>query len=123
MKKLIALFFALACITLISCWHNDHSIDISYKEAGHYYSMKAHFSKSKTREVEEYMDNRIGAGSSMSFKNTRIDGELTLDDHSTFYIKKYPGLVEIKLDKDENSGEAYQRIKSMCEGIKKVLIK
>jgi hypothetical protein len=73
--------------------------------------------------VEEYMDNRIGAGSSMSFKNTRIDGELTLDDHSTFYIKKYPGLVEIKLDKERNSDEAFQRIKSMCEGIKQVVTK
>ena len=40
-------------------------------------------------------------------------------DHTTFYIKKYAGFLEIKLNKEENSDEAYQRIKSMCEGIKK----
>ena len=69
------------------------------------------------------MDTRIGTGSNMSFVNTRIDGQLALDDHTTFYIKKYAGFIQIKLDKDENSDEAYQKIKSMCEGIEKVLVK
>jgi hypothetical protein len=103
--------------------HNDRDISINYSESDHYYSMNADFSKSKTRAVEEYMDSRIGSRSKMSFVNSRIDGTLALDDHTTFYIKKYPGIVEIKLDKDENSYEAYHRIKSMCEGIKKVLVK
>jgi hypothetical protein len=75
------------------------------------------------RNVEEYMDNRIGRRSNMSFVNSRIDGTLALDDHTTFYIKKYPGRLEIKLDKDKNSYEAYQGIKSMCDGIKKLLTK
>ena len=123
MKKLQALFYMLTCITIPSCMHHDGNLNISYSESDHYYSMKADFSKSKTRDVEEYMDRRIGTRSNMSFVNTRIDGTLALDDHTTFYIKKYPGYVEIKLDKDENSGDAYQHIKSMCEGIKKVLTK
>jgi hypothetical protein len=73
--------------------------------------------------VDEYMDSRIGRTSNMSFVNSRIDGKLALDDHTTFYIKKYPGFIEIKLDKNENSEEAYHRIKAMCEGIKKVIAK
>ena len=44
-----------------------------------------------------------------------------LDGHTTFYMKKYPGRIKIKLDKDENSYEAYHRIKAICEGIKKVI--
>jgi hypothetical protein len=83
--------------------------------------MYAHFSKNKTIEVDRFMNNKIGNRNSMSFENSRIDGKLALNDHTTFYIKKYPGYIEIKLDKDENSVEAYQRMKSMCEGIKKVL--
>ena len=85
--------------------------------------MNADFSKSKTGAVEEYMDSTIGRRSNMSFVNSRIDGTLALDDHTTFYIKKYPGSIEIKLDKDKNSDEAYWHIKSMCEGIKKLLVK
>jgi hypothetical protein len=85
--------------------------------------MKAHFSQHKTRAVEEYMNDRIGDRGDMSFVNTRIDGQITLDDRTTFYIKKYPGFLEIKLDKDQNDFDSYQRVKAMCEGIKEVVIK
>ena len=106
-----------------SCMHNHHNGDISlnFNESDHYYSMKAYFSKNRTREVERYMDSRIGKRSNMSFVNSKLDGRLALDDHTTFYIKKSPGLLKIKLDKAENSEEAYERIRSMCEGLKKVL--
>jgi hypothetical protein len=127
MKKLPALFvYAIACIIIgFSCIHrNDNgNVNFTVNESAHYYSMNADFSKSKTRAVEEYMDSRIGSRSKMSFVNSRIDGTLALDDHTTFYIKKYPGFIEIKLDKDQNSNDAYQRIKAMCEGIKKVIVK
>ena len=124
MKKLAFLIFVIACITVLSCRRfGNGNIDISYSESGHYYSMKAHFSKSKTTNVDEYMDSRIGRTSNMSFVNSRIDGKLALDDHTTFYIKKYPGFIEIKLDKNENSYPSYEKIKSMCEGIKKVVTK
>ena len=83
--------------------------------------MLARFNTGKTNDVDEFMDYKIGNKSNMSFVHSRIDGKLALDDHTTFYIKKYPGYLQIKLDKDENSVEAYERIKSMCEGIKKVI--
>ncbi len=123
MKKLPALFFsAIACITVAcSCLHHNGNIDISYKDSGEYYSMDAYFSKEKTRDVEKYMDERIGRRSHMSFVNSRIDGTIALDDHTRFYIKKYPGRLTIKLDKDENSNESYREIKSMCQGIKDVV--
>jgi len=121
MKKLTKLFYALVCITLISCMHRDHDINITYSEYSHYYSMNAYFPKNKTRDVDEYMDDRIGRRSKMSFVNSRIDGTIALDDHTKFYIKKSPGVLEIKLDKDENSDEAYHEIKLMCQGIKKIL--
>ncbi len=85
--------------------------------------MKAYFNLHRTRDVEEYMDNRLGEVSSMSFVNTKIDGQIALDDHTTFYIKKYPGFVQIKLDKEKNSNQSYERVRSMCEGIKKILVK
>ena len=118
MKKLVPLF-ALACITFISC-HN-HGVSISYNDADNYYSMNAYFSKNKMRDVEHYMDRMIGRRSNMTFVNTRIDGNLGLDDNTTFYIKKYPGHIKIELDKNENSYEGYERIRSMCEGMKEVL--
>ena len=122
MKKLTVLFFSvLAFVSLISCLHNNHNTNIAYSEYSHYYTMNAHFPRSETRDVDEYMDDRIGNVSKMSFVNSRIDGVITLDDHTKFYIKKSPGVLEIKFDKDENTDEAYHTIKSMCQGIKKIL--
>ncbi len=103
--------------------HHDGNIDISYKDSDESYSMKAYFDKNQTREVEEYMDDKIGRRSHMSFVNSKIDGTIALDDHTKFYIKKMPGVLEIKLDKDENSREGYHEIRSMCQGIKKVVAK
>lgn len=124
MKKLALFAYAILCILIgFSCIHyndNGHT-SLSISESDHYYSMDADFSKSKTRAVEEYIDSRIGRRSNMSFVNSRIDGTLSLDDHTTFYIKKYPGYIEIKLDKDKNSDDAYRQIKSLCGGIKKVI--
>lgn len=121
MKKSDALSYVLVCMMVISCRFNDDNISIAYTNSDRYYSMKANFSKSKTRDVEEYMDRRFAGTGHMSFVNTRIDGTIALDDHTIFYIKKAPGVLKIKLDKDENSEEAYYRVKSMCEGIKSVV--
>jgi hypothetical protein len=125
MKTLPVLFFCvIACMmSLLSCMtgYDDGNTSLNFKDSDHYYSMNAHFNKNKTRALEEYMDRRIGRRSNMSFRNSQIDGTLGLDDHTTFYIKKYPGHIMIKVDKNKNSDEGYDRIRSMCEGMKVVL--
>lgn len=121
MKKLQGLLIAIALITIgNSCRHHGNT-DLSYSEDEHSYSLDAWFPENKTRDVEEYINHKIGSKSNMSFNNTKIDGDLVLDDHTTFYMQKSPGRLEIQLDKDKNAEESYLEIKSMCEGIKKVL--
>ncbi len=121
MKKQTLLFYALMVVVTSCRWHHNGNTDISYSEQSRYYLMKAYFNENKTRRVENYMDDKIGDQSRMSFIHTRIDGQIALDDHTTFYIKKYPGFLEIKFNKEENSYESYQRIRAMCEGMKEVL--
>lgn len=121
MKKLA--FFSLAYITIISCRYNDHNTSITYHDSERYYSMNAHFSKSKTRDVDAYIDKRIGAGSNFSFSHTEVNSTITLNDETKFYMLKVPGHIEIKLVKEENSDESYDRIRSVCEGMKSVLTK
>ena len=127
MKKvtiiLLACFIFMNLSTSCNYYGDNHNTNISYKETSEYFSMKAHFNKNKMRDVEEYMNDKIGKSSNMSFANTQIDGKLTLDDQTTFYLKKSPGNLEIKLDKDENSDVSYNEIKSMCQGIKKVIVR
>ena len=124
MKKFVPLIalLALACITFMSCRHHDGDVSITYNDAEEHYSMNAHFSKRKIKAVERYMDRMLGDASDMSFVSTRINGRIALADHTVFYIKKYPGYIKIRLNKYENSEEAYERIREMCEGIKDVII-
>lgn len=120
MKKRVSLFI-LACLVIASCRHHHGNTSISFSESDHYYSMKALFPKSKIRQVDHFMDRYIGNRSNMSFVNTRIDGQISLDDHTSFYIKKRSGYLFIKLDKDENSEESYKQVREMCQGIKALL--
>jgi hypothetical protein len=107
----------------VSCFHfdDDHDIHISVSENENTYKMSAHFARSKTKAVHEYMDKKLGYPNNVSFVNNEIDATLTLQDKTTFYIKSYPGEIELKLDKEKNSYEAYRRVKEMCEGIKSVV--
>ena len=82
--------------------------------------MTAKFNPDKTVAVERLLDKELSRGN-MSFANTQIDGNITLDDKTVFYIKKSPGFLHIKLDKELNSDEIYYRIKSVCEEIKNVV--
>ncbi|HVX26193.1 MAG TPA: hypothetical protein VHB70_07610 [Parafilimonas sp.] len=116
---LFNLFALCFCISCNEIYHHNTNIHIS--ESALDYTMYVHYPPGETHAVENYMDCKIGRSSDMSFVNSRIDAQLTLNDHTTFYLKKYPGYLKIKLDKARNSEQAYDRIKNMCEGIKKVL--
>ena len=67
------------------------SISIKHSQYDHYYEMTAKFNPEKTTDVDRWLDQELSARN-MSFVNTRIDGEITLDDKITFYVKKITGL-------------------------------
>ena len=121
MKKLsILLFVLLPVFIIISCGFPNGSISIKHSQYDHYYEMTAKFNPEKTTEVDTYLDKELSAGD-MSFVNTRMDGEITLDDKTTFYVKKSPGYLNIKFDKEKNSAEAFSKVKSVCDGINEVV--
>lgn len=121
MKKESFVLLLLLCCSFVSCWHHREDISIEYSESDHYYFMDARFGENQAKAVEEYLDYKIGRRNNMSFANTQIDGRLSLDDHTTFFIKKSGGHLEIELDKRKNSLDSYRKVKSLCEGIKGVL--
>jgi hypothetical protein len=121
MKKLLPLLFAFVCISVTSCRHRNHDLEITYSDADHEYSMVAYFNNRKMREVEYYLNRELGTRNNISFSNTRTNATFTLDDQTTFYLQKDHGHIKIKMDKDENSRAAYRKMKSVCEGMKLVL--
>ena len=121
MKKLTIFLCAFTlCIAILSCGFPDGSISIKHSEYDHYYEMTAKFNPDRTAAVERWLDKEL-PGDNMSFSNTEIDGDITMDNQATFYMKKSPGFLNIKLDKEKNSDEIYRKIRSVCEGINDVV--
>lgn len=121
MKRSAALSFVISiCLTIISCGFPGGSISIKHSEYDHYYEMTAKFNPDRTAAVERWLDKELPTGD-ISFTNTEIDGDITLDDKSVFYIKKSPGFLNIKLDKEKNSDVVYKKIRAVCEGINDVV--
>ena len=117
MKKLsIKLCVLIICTTIISCGYPGGSVSIKHRQYDHFYEMKAKFNPEKTTQVERWLDKELAVGD-MSFVNTGMDGEITLDNKTTFYIKKSPGYLHIKFDKKKNSDEAYAKVRSVLEKI------
>ena len=118
MKKL-AILLSIT-IVLISCGFPGGSISIKHSEYDHYYEMTAKFNPERTAAVERWLDKELATGD-LSFAKIEIDGNITLDNQATFYIKKSPGFLNIKLDKEKNSDAIYQKIRSVCKGINDVV--
>ena len=119
MKTIIILSFVLLT-SRISCSFPDGSISIKHSQYNHYYEMTAKFNPDKTDEVDRYLDSELSS-TKMIFANTEMDGDITLDDKTTFYVKKTPGFLNIKLDKEKNSEEAFTKLKGVLEGIGEVV--
>ena len=121
MKKLAITSIVLSlCLVIISCGYPGGSISISHSEYDHFYEMTAKFNPDKTTAVEKWLDKELATGD-MSFANIEMDGDITLDNKATFYMKKSPGFLNIKLDKEKNSATMYQKVRAACEGINDVV--
>ena len=118
MKKLAILL--TITIILISCGFPNGSISIKHSEYDHYYEMTAKFNPDRTGAVEKWLDKELATGD-MSFEKTEIDGNITLDNQATFYMKKSSGFLNIKLDKEKNSDQTYKKIRAVCKGINDVV--
>jgi len=122
MKKLCLFLFALPCVLLSSCWHHDKDISFAYSDTYRSYSMDAWFSRSETRRAERYMNETFGQQHHISFYRSETEETFRLDDGSKFYMKKSPGHILIKINKDEASDNEYYSIKAMCIGMKDVVL-
>ena len=112
---------------LSSChWHHHyHDVSISINDDEDIYQLSARYDESKTHKVENYLrectksiDGRFVYGN-----HDYIDANLILDDDTRVYVKSHEGRLKIRFNKEENSAEAYERVKDMCEGIKELLAK
>lgn len=111
------LFLALVCS---SCFR-DHNISISVSDSEDVYQMTARFDRGRTWAVQRYLNEHLHRQNFIPFEKSSINGSVTLDDGTGFYMLSRPGRLKIKIDKTENSEEACVRVKDMCEDIRDIL--
>ena len=124
MKKFILLFvvgvlFAVCCFSYVLrrvYWHQNHNISVHVKETDDIYQLTASYDRNKTGRIQRYIDAELHQPH--VFANARMDANITLDDHTNFYIRTAPGRLFIKMDKNTNDRDAYFRIKQLGEGLK-----
>lgn len=120
-KQFILVVLGLMIVSaLSSCFHN-HDISISISDDEDEYEMEAVYQRNQTRAIRAYLNEHLLSNNAVSFKSKAMDEEITLDDHTTFYINSYPGELTIKIDKTKNSEESFERVRQACEEIKEIL--
>ena len=121
-KRFILKISGLSFIAVFSsCLRSHHHTSVSISDSQDVYQMCAWYDKNKTRKVQRLLDEDLKDHNDMSFKNAKVDAMITLDDRTTFYMRLFPGELQIKLDKTENSGESCLKMKEVCEDIKDLL--
>jgi hypothetical protein len=96
---------------------------VTLTEDDNSYELSAKYNEELTDKVNKYLDEGLAKGAKFSFKNTRLDAVMTLDNGITFYAKNSPGKLILKFDKRKNSTELYNRFKKMCEEIRDIVQK
>jgi len=123
MKKNILLVMCafLMAGSLSSCWlnhMNNDDLSISVTDADDYYKIKAEYDEDRTGEVQTYLNKNFSPNDIFASEDDYMDINTELSDHTKLYLKSSPGKILIRLNKDENSKESYERIKKIGEGLK-----
>jgi len=106
---------------LISCSGPENDTSITIKESESTYKMTASFPEDKTARIKQYINSCISDGDFFTPGNDPVDVTADLKDNTKFHLKSRNGKLLIELKKSENSEASLERIRKMCEGIKKVL--
>jgi len=94
---------------------------LTLEESETEYVISAVYDVAKNKKVESVLNDYLKQGDDPSFRNTKLDADLTLSDKTNFYIKFYPGRLLIKFNKQKNTSKALFRFKEMGRELKRFL--
>ena len=112
---------AILLMGLTSCFGPGHDTSITINDSENMYRLTAYFPEDKTASVKRYINSCISQGDFFTPGNDPVDVTADLKDNTRFHLKSRNGKLLIEFKKSENSEASLDRIKKMCEGIKKVL--
>ncbi len=106
MKKLIFILIGgtlVATCFFVFIFHRIvyiENVSIRIQEFNDSYRLIASHERYQTKKLEKYIEVQLH---SHHYNNkNRVDGMITLDDHTSIYLQAAPGKLYIKLNKQEN---------------------
>lgn len=110
---------SLLALTLSCNRGGDDNLRIKVVDSDDTFEYSATFDPGRSPAVERFINSRIAPTHITS--NGDMGVTTVLDDKTIFDYEASPGKLLITLDKDRNSKTGYYRIKSMCEGLSRVI--
>ncbi len=123
-KQILAItcsLFLLSCFSSCIRWHHHHDTSVTISDSEDEYELSASFDEHKTRKIQRLLDRELNIDLGTSGRRTHVDATITLNDHTTFYMRALPGELRINFDKSENSEDSWIKIQGVCEEIKEAL--
>ncbi|MBL0146047.1 MAG: hypothetical protein IPP48_10000 [Chitinophagaceae bacterium] len=122
MKKIRFIAFAVFLLSgmLSSCIHHGNHVNIAIIDNEDEYSLKAVFNPNKTKAIQHYLKNQLGANEGF-YTTNMFDEEVSIDADNSVYVKCTRGHLKVNFDKEENSYEAYEKVKNMCADLKEII--
>jgi hypothetical protein len=117
---MLCLFCGIA-IFAVAGKRNSDNVRISITESADEYNFKAEYNRDRAVNVEQCLDDYLKGNNDASFKHTEMDNEMTLSNHTIFYIKYAPGELRIELDKKKNSKETVAKFRRLYGALRKAI--
>ena len=93
----------------------SNNISINVSDSDDTYRISAKYSPRQSARIQRFLCDELH---SEVFKERRAINYLVLGERNRVYIKTSPGRIYLKIDKNENDEEAYNKMKEISEGIK-----
>jgi hypothetical protein len=97
--------------------NTDISLSLSEKEI----MFTASYPKAKAKKVHAWVKEALHLNDLPDMQSVEIKQYTTPDGYYAMYLKSRDGYLKLRLDPRRNPPEAFEHIKMICEGVKKVL--
>ncbi len=121
MKKLF--LFAVICLLVFTGFisyvmykfENSNDISINVSDSEDSYRISAKYQPRQSARLQRYLSNELHT---QVFKERRVINYLVLGERQRLYVRTSPGRLLLKIDKNENDDQSYDKMKEIAEGIK-----
>jgi hypothetical protein len=93
----------------------SHGLSIRISDNDHRYEFSARYPTDLTGKLRQYVGSRLRTD---FFNQEHINEDVTLDDDTRIFVWNTPGRLVIRLVKEENSPQAYARLKELSTALK-----